>query len=84
MRKTFPKVTENLMKKNKKIFCLLGDIGVFLLEIFLKIQKRILNMSTMEQSMIGLLLDYLKLVLFQLYIPLHHFLVLRAFRSNKN
>ena len=29
MRKTFPKVTESLMKKNKKVFCLLGDIGVF-------------------------------------------------------
>ena len=29
MRKIFPKVTHSLMKKNKKIFCLLGDIGVF-------------------------------------------------------
>ena len=29
MRKTFPRVTESLMKKNKNIFCLLGDIGVF-------------------------------------------------------
>ena len=29
MRKTFPIVVEDLMKKNKKIFCLLGDIGIF-------------------------------------------------------
>ena len=54
MRKAFPLVTENLMKKDKKIFCLLGDIGVFSFRnVFKKYKKRILNMSTMEQSMIG-------------------------------
>ena len=54
MRKIFPKVVEELMKKDKKIFCLLGDIGVFSFrEIFKKYKERILNMSTMEQSMIG-------------------------------
>ena len=36
MRKIFPQVVEKLMDKDKKIFCLLGDIGVFLLDISLK------------------------------------------------
>ena len=54
MRKTFPLVVEDLMKKNKKIFCLLGDIGVFSFRnVFKNYKNRILNMSTMEQSMIG-------------------------------
>ncbi len=54
MRKIFPRAVEELMKKDKKIFCLLGDIGVFSFrEIFKKYKERILNMSTMEQSMIG-------------------------------
>ena len=39
MRKAFPKVTEMLMQKNKKIFCLLGDIGVFSFRDILKIIK---------------------------------------------
>ena len=79
MRKTFPLVVENLMKKNKKIFCLLGDIGVFSFRnIFKKYKDRILNMSTMEQSMIGFAAGLSKAG----YIPVIHtiapFLVLRA------
>jgi len=54
MRKIFPLTVEKLMKKNKKVFCLLGDIGVFSFRnIFKKYKNRICNMSTMEQSMIG-------------------------------
>ena len=79
MRKIFPKVTENLMKRNKKIFCLLGDIGVFSFrDVFKKYQNRILNMSTMEQSMIGFAAGLSKTG----FIPIIHtiapFLVLRA------
>ena len=79
MRKIFPIVVENLMKKNKKIFCLLGDIGVFSFRnIFKKYKDRILNMSTMEQSMIGFAAGLSKAG----YIPVIHtiapFLVLRA------
>ena len=79
MRKAFPTVTENLMKKNKKIFCLLGDIGVFSFRnVFKNYKKRILNMSTMEQSMIGFAAGLSKIG----YIPVIHtiapFLVLRA------
>ena len=79
MRKAFPKVTEKLMKKNKKIFCLLGDIGVFSFrDIFKNHKNRILNMSTMEQSMIGFAAGLSKIG----FIPIIHtiapFLVLRA------
>ena len=79
MRKNFPMVTEKLMQKNKKIFCLLGDIGVFSFRnIFNKYKSRILNMSTMEQSMIGFAAGLSKAG----FIPIIHtiapFLVLRA------
>lgn len=79
MRKNFPVVTEKLMQKNKKIFCLLGDIGVFSFRnIFNKHKNRILNMSTMEQSMIGFAAGLSKAG----FIPIIHtiapFLVLRA------
>ena len=79
MRKSFPIVTEKLMQKNKKIFCLLGDIGVFSFRnIFKKYKSRILNMSTMEQSMIGFAAGLSKAG----FIPIIHtiapFLVLRA------
>tara|TARA_X000000950_G_scaffold35644_1_gene38104 strand:- start:967 stop:1821 length:855 start_codon:yes stop_codon:yes gene_type:complete len=79
MRKAFPQVTETLMRKNKKIFCLLGDIGVFSFrDIFKNYKNRILNMSTMEQSMIGFAAGLSKIG----FIPIIHtiapFLVLRA------
>ena len=84
MRKTFPNVTENLMKKNKKIFCLLGDIGVFSFRnIFKNYKNRILNMSTMEQSMIGFAAGLSKIG----FIPIIHtiapFLVLRSLEQIK-
>lgn len=79
MRKIFPIVIEKLMKKNKQIFCLLGDIGVFSFrDIFKNYKDRILNMSTMEQSMIGFASGLSKAG----YKPIIHtiapFLVLRA------
>ncbi len=79
MREIFPKITEILMKKDKKIFCLLGDIGVFSFrDIFKNHKNRILNMSTMEQSMIGFAAGLSKIG----FIPIVHtiapFLVLRA------
>ena len=84
MRKTFPKVTEKLMKKNKKIFCLLGDIGVFSFRnIFKDYKNRILNMSTMEQSMIGFAAGLSKIG----FVPIIHtitpFLVLRSLEQIK-
>ena len=84
MRKVFPQVVENLMKKNKNIFCLLGDIGVFSFRnVFKRYAARILNMSTMEQSMIGFAAGLSKAN----FIPIIHtiapFLVLRALEQIK-
>ncbi len=84
MRRIFPKTIEQLMKKDKKIFCLLGDIGIFSFRnIFKKFANRILNMSTMEQTMLGFGAGLSKAG----YIPIIHtitpFLVLRALEQIK-
>ena len=84
MRKIFPKAVEELMRKNKKIFCLMGDIGIFSFRnIFKKYPNRILNMSTMEQTMIGFGAGLSKAG----FIPIIHsitpFLVLRALEQIK-
>ena len=84
MRRIFPKTIEQLMTKNKKIFCLLGDIGIFSFRnIFKKFANRILNMSTMEQTMLGFGAGLSKAG----YIPVIHtitpFLVLRALEQIK-
>ena len=84
MRRIFPKTIEQLMTKDKKIFCLLGDIGIFSFRnIFKKFANRILNMSTMEQTMLGFGAGLSKAG----YIPIIHtitpFLVLRALEQIK-
>ena len=84
MRRIFPKTIEQLMTKDKKIFCLLGDIGIFSFRnIFKKFANRILNMSTMEQTMLGFGAVLSKAG----YIPIIHtitpFLVLRALEQIK-
>ena len=84
MRKIFPKTIEELIQKDKRIFCLLGDIGVFSFRnIFKRFKNRILNMSTMEQTMIGFGAGLAK----GGYIPVIHsitpFLVLRALEQIK-
>tara|TARA_B100001564_G_scaffold353542_1_gene362683 strand:- start:1826 stop:2677 length:852 start_codon:yes stop_codon:yes gene_type:complete len=84
MRKIFPQTVEELMNKDKKIFCLMGDIGIYSFKnIFKKFKNRILNMSTMEQTMIGFGAGLSKAG----YIPVIHsitpFLVLRALEQIK-
>ena len=84
MRKTFPKTVYEIMTKNKNVFCLLGDIGVFSFRsVFKKFKNRILNMSTMEQSMIGFGAGLSKAG----YVPIIHsitpFLILRALEQIK-
>lgn len=84
MRKIFPQTIHKLMKKDKKIFCLLGDIGVFSFRnIFKSFDDRILNMSTMEQSMISFAAGLARAK----FIPIIHsiapFLVLRALEQIK-
>jgi transketolase len=54
MRNIFPKFIFKELKKNKKIFILLGDIGVFgFRNVFEKYGKNILNLGVLEQSMIS-------------------------------
>lgn len=84
MRRIFPKTVEQLMAKDKKIFCLLGDIGIFSFRnVFKKFTNRILNMSTMEQTMLGFGAGLSKAG----FIPIIHtitpFLVLRALEQIK-
>ena len=84
MRKIFPEIIEKLMNKDKKIFCLLGDIGIFSFRnIFKRFNNRILNMSTMEQTMLGFGAGLSKAG----FIPIIHsitpFLILRALEQIK-
>tara|TARA_X000001036_G_scaffold437051_1_gene481525 strand:+ start:1021 stop:1872 length:852 start_codon:yes stop_codon:yes gene_type:complete len=84
MRRIFPEIVEELMNKDKKVFCLMGDIGIFSFRnIFKKFTNRILNMSTMEQTMIGFGAGLSKAG----FIPIIHsitpFLVLRALEQIK-
>ena len=84
MRRIFPKTVYEIMKENKNVFCLLGDIGIFSFKnVFSKFKNRILNMSTMEQSMIGFGAGLSKAG----YIPIIHsitpFLILRALEQIK-
>ena len=54
MRTVLPKFILNQIKKDKKIFVLLGDIGVHgFKEVFEKYKKNILNVGILEQSMIS-------------------------------
>ena len=54
MRNVFPSFIFNNIKKNKKIFVLLGDIGVFSFnKVFRFFKKNILNIGVLEQSMIS-------------------------------
>jgi transketolase len=54
MRTVFPKFILDQIKKDKKIFVLLGDIGVHSFkDVFEKYKKNILNVGILEQSMIS-------------------------------
>jgi len=84
MRKNFPQIVHKLMKKDRNIFCILGDIGVFSFsKIFIDFKDRILNVGTLEQSMIGICAGLSK----GNFIPIIHsispFLVLRALEQIK-
>lgn len=54
MRETFPKFIEDYLAKDKRIFVLLGDIGVYSFRnVFNNFKKNILNIGILEQTMIG-------------------------------
>lgn len=84
MRKIFPLAVKNLMSKNKKIFCLLGDIGVFSFrEVFKNFRNRIINMSTMEQSMLGFGAGLAKTGFIPIIHSISPFIILRALEQIK-
>ncbi len=54
MRAVFPKFIEKELKRNKKIFTILGDIGVHgFRNVFKNYRNNILNIGILEQSMVG-------------------------------
>jgi len=54
MRRKFGKIIDELAKKDKKIFLLVGDIGYGIFDDFRKNHpKKFLNMGICEQSLIG-------------------------------
>ena len=54
MREVFPKFIEDYLIKDKKIFVLLGDIGVHSFRnVFNNFEKNILNIGILEQTMVG-------------------------------
>lgn len=54
MRKAFPRFILNNLKKDKRIFVLLGDIGVHgFKDVFKKYKNNILNFGVLEQTMIS-------------------------------
>lgn len=84
MRSIFPDFIFNQLKKDKKIFVLLGDIGVHSFnKVFKNYKKHILNIGILEQSMIGFAAG----LAMQNKIPFVHtiapFMVNRAFEQIK-
>lgn len=84
MRNNFPKIIFELMKKDKNIFCLLGDIGVFSFNnIFKKFKNKIINIGTLEQSLVGIAAGLSKGGFKLVIHSISPFLVLRALEQIK-
>ena len=78
MRIQFNKTVQRLFKKNKKLFIILGDIGVYGFKDLLK-EKRAINIGILEQATISFAAGLAKIG----FIPVVHtiatFMVNRAF-----
>lgn len=84
MRKQFIRTTKNILKKNKKTFLILGDIGVFgFNDLINKKPTRVLNIGILEQATISFAAGLSKIG----FIPIVHtiatFMVDRAFEQLK-
>ncbi len=84
MRALFPKIIEKEIIRQKQLYILLGDIGVFSFRnIFKKFPKNITNIGLMEQSMISIAAG----ISMGGYIPIVHtiapFLIERAYEQLK-
>lgn len=54
MRNTFSKNIYDMIKKDKRIMVILGDIGVYSFkDVFKKYRKNIINIGILEQTMVG-------------------------------
>jgi transketolase len=82
MRIQFNKTVQRLFKKNKKLFIILGDIGVYGFKDLLK-EKRAINIGILEQATISFAAGLAKIG----FIPVVHtiatFMVDRAFEQLK-
>jgi len=84
MRKQFVKTLEGLFLKEKKLFLLLGDIGVFgFRNIFRKYPDRCLNVGVMEQSSISFAAGLSKTNMIPVYHTIAPFMVERAYEQLK-
>jgi len=84
MRKQFVKTLEGLFLKEKKLFLLLGDIGVFgFRNIFRKYPDRCLNIGVMEQSSISFAAGLSKTNMIPVYHTIAPFMVERAYEQLK-
>jgi len=84
MRKQFIETTKNILKKDKKTFLILGDIGVFgFNDLIKKKPTRVLNIGILEQATISFAAGLSKIG----FIPIVHtiatFMVDRAFEQLK-
>lgn len=84
MRSTFPKIIEKIINKDKNTVVLLGDIGVYSFKnIFEKYPNQILNLSTLEQTMIGFAAGLVKNNHNVFIHSISPFLILRALEQLK-
>lgn len=84
MRKQFVKTIEAIFRKNKKIFLLLGDIGVFAFKNLINKEKnRAINIGILEQSTISFAAGMSKMGMIPVVHTIAPFITSRAFEQIK-
>lgn len=84
MRKQFVKTIESLFIKEKKLFLLLGDIGVHgFRNLFKNYPDRCLNIGVMEQSSVGFAAGLSKTGMIPIYHTIAPFMAERAYEQLK-
>lgn len=85
MRKQFPLTVHELMKEDKRIVVLLGDIGIFAFkDCFKDFPDRTFNVGILEQSMVGMAAGLAMSGMIPIIHTIEPFLVDRAFEQIKN
>ena len=82
MRSQFNKTIKRLFVKNKKIFLILGDIGVYSFKDLLK-NKRAINIGILEQASISFASGLSKIGFIPIFHTIATFMVGRAFEQLK-